>query len=98
MSVNWKYVADKIIKNVNTKNTNIISILEMTEKLQGNINPPIYKWTIRLENGHLMDLYNKDINHIRNLTKEDERALYEAWENDKELKKKGYEEIKTKLF
>ena len=88
MSANWRYISNKL--------TNILKSIELSEKLQAN--PPIYKWTVRLNNGHLIDLHNKDIKNIKDLTKDDHLALYEAWSNDKELKKKGYEEIKTKLF
>jgi hypothetical protein len=88
MSVNWRYTL--------LKGKNMIKSIELTEKLQAN--PPIYKWTIRFSNGHLMDLHHKDIKKIKDFTKEDHKALYEAWKNDEELKKKGYEEIKTKIF
>jgi hypothetical protein len=88
MSVNWRYTL--------LKGKNMIKSIELTEKLQAN--PPIYKWTIRFCNGHLMDLHHKDIKKITDFTKEDHKALYEAWKNDEELKKKGYEEIKTKIF
>ena len=88
MSVNWRYSL--------VKGKNIIQSIELSEKLQAN--PPIYKWTVRLNNGHLIDLHNKDIKNIKDLTKDDHLALFEAWKNDTELKKKGYEEIKTKLF
>jgi hypothetical protein len=88
MSANWRYISNKL--------TNILKSIELSEKLQAN--PPIYKWTIRFSNGHLMDLYNKDIINIKDLTKDDKRALYEALKNDEELKKKGYEEVKTKVF
>jgi hypothetical protein len=88
MSVNWRYTL--------FKGKNMIKSIELTEKLQAN--PPIYKWTIRFSNGHLMDLHNKNIHTIKDFTKEDEKALYEALKNDAELTKKGYEEIKTKIF
>ena len=88
MSVNWRYSF--------AKGKNIIQSIELFEKLQAN--PPIYKWNVRLNNGHLIDLHNKDIKNIKDLTNEDHMALYEAWKNDEELNKKEYEKIKTKLF
>jgi hypothetical protein len=97
MSVNWKYIANTLTLTKG-KNINIIKSIEMIGKLQGNPNPPIYKWMVRFSNGHLMDLHHKDIKKITDFTKEDHKALYEAWKNDEELKKKGYEEIKTKIF
>ena len=93
MSVNWKYLANTI---TNGKNINFIKSIIMTEKM--HCHPPIYKWTVRLNNGHLIDLHNKNIKNINGLTKEDEKALYEAWKNDEELKKKEFEKIKTKVF
>jgi hypothetical protein len=93
MSVNWKYLANTI---TNGKNMNIIKSIILTDKMQ--CHPPIYKWTIRFSNGHMIDLHHKDIEKIKDFTKEDHKALYEAWKNDEELKKKGYEEIKTKIF
>ncbi len=97
MSVNWKYIANTITKGLNqTIVVNKISTIEMTDRMA--CHPPIYKWTVRLNNGHIIDLHNRNLKNINELTKEDEKALYEAWKNDEELKKKGYEEIKTKLF
>jgi hypothetical protein len=92
MSSNWRYIASTIVKNKGS----IIKRIEYAEKLTSE--PPIYKWVVVTNNNHIYNLYDNEIKNINGLTNEDKKALYEAFHNDLELTKKGYQKIKDTRF
>ncbi len=92
MSSNWRYIATTIVKNKGA----IIKTIESAEKLTSY--PPIYKWVVVTNNNHIYNLYDNEVKNLNGLTNDDKKALYEAFHNDLELTKKGYQKIKDTHF
>jgi uncharacterized coiled-coil DUF342 family protein len=72
----------------------------MTNKFTES-NPPIYVWSVILKNNQSYDLNNKFFRNYEintELSKEDKKALYDAFENSKKLTKEDIMKIYTKIF
>jgi len=87
----WRYFAGSI-----SKNAGIIRMIKWEDKTDSF--PPIYKWKVILSNNTVYDLYDARIYDNKDLTHFDKKVLEDAFTNDKELTKKEFEKIKTKIF
>lgn len=82
MSAYWFYIS----KNINK---NIIHKIELYEVIK-NVNPNIFVWKVYTKDNKI---YNLD-DDITGLTKEDQKILYKAKENNWKITEKAYQKLK----
>ena len=90
MSIYWKYVSSFVV------NTTRISKIECNRIL--HCNPPIYDWKVTMKNGDVHNINESLFKKLDDFDLIDQKALYDAIENNKKLTKNGFEEIKNKIF
>jgi len=89
MSIYWKYVSSFVV------NTTRISKIECNRIL--HCNPPIYDWKVTMKNGDVHNINESLFKKLDDFDLIDQKALYEAIENNKKLTKNGFEAIKNKI-
>jgi hypothetical protein len=81
MSAYWFFISKNIDKH-------IIHKIELYQVIK-TINPSVFEWKVYTKDNQIYDLYDNNIARL-DLTKEDQKILYQAKENNWRLTEKSY--------
>ncbi len=90
MSVYWRYIATFVSK------TTMITKIECNRIIP--CNPPIYDWKVTMKNGDVHNINEPQFKKLDDFDMIDQKALFDAFENNKKLTKNGFDAIKNKIF
>lgn len=85
MSAYWFFISKNIDKH-------IIQKIELYQVIK-TVNPSIFEWKVYTKHNQIYDLYDNNITKLE-LTKEDQKILYQAKENNWRLTEKAYNRLK----
>lgn len=87
MSAYWFFIS----KNID-KHKHIIQKIELYQVIK-TVKPSVFEWKVYTKDNQIYDLYDSNIARL-DLTKEDQKILYQAKENNWRLTEKSYNRIK----